>query len=270
MRILEYSNIPEGHYRAGRIMGRKSAANRLDEIIETASQESNGHKRLKIAHHARTLIRDIGKMTKTGRKSEYTKTIGRKICDEVANGKTLTKVAHELGLQLHCIYGWLNEIENFGDNYKIARESWAKSIVDKLYDESEHIDPSEALAKKVRAQIVQWSAARYAPAVFADSKRIELKGQIDHRHVLELPQEQRRRIAEAWLVSSGQEETIVIPDETGRRPAIVYEPGDLEAAGVSTVAEGQDRIIPGRAKVADPTRRKKGGRKVKAKPNLDD
>lgn len=263
--------MPEGHYRAGRIMGRKSAANRLDDLIERAATTESKPIKNKLAKKGRELVRGIAKsIYSIGRPTTYTKKIANHICNEVAAGKTLTRVSEQMGIAINCIYGWLEDHEDFMENYRRSRELWSKSIVDKLYDESEHIDPSEALAKKVRAQIVQWSAARYAPAQFADSKRIELKGQIDHRHVLELPQEQRRRIAEAWLVSSGQEETIVIPDETGRRPAIVYEPGDLEAAGVSTVAEGQDRIIPGRAKVADPTRRKKGGRKVKAKPNLDD
>lgn len=250
-------------------MGRKSAAAKFDNLVQAAAKETSGIKQRKLIDKAKPLIgRVLTPNRQKGRPTSYSKALAKQICQEVANGKTLTRVADELGIKLDCVFEWLQTHEDFSDDYEKSRQSWAKVIVDRTIDQSEHIDPAEALAKKVRIGLVQWAAARYAPAQFSESKRIELKGQVDHRHVLELPHEQRRRIAEAWLVSSGQEETIVIPDETGRRPAIVHEPGDLEAAGISTVADGRDRIIPKRAKVADPAKRKKGGRK--AKPNLDD
>jgi hypothetical protein len=143
-----------------------------------------------------------------GRPSTYTKAIGNVICERIGSGETLKGVCADLGLSFHAVMGWIEKDEIFRDAYRLARRNMSVSLVDTMLEESKTITNEQALAARVKADIIKWTASKFSPAEFGEIKRIELKGEVNHRHTHELAPEQKRRIAESWLVSQDQNETL--------------------------------------------------------------
>lgn len=223
-------------------MPRKS----LDELVDRAAKAPTAESRRLIAQVkkrvAPTLLKNPG-----GAPSTFTDDIGETICKGLANGKTLTKLCEELKLAPETIYGWVRQNESFSENYHNARASMAKTLIDKLVDESEAIDADNVLAAKVRADILRWVATRYAPSQFADSKRIELAGEVHHRHSHELTDIQKKKIAESWLMS--RQELPALSVETSG-PNL----DELEQRGVQPLPE--ERELPRRKVVASKVKRR--------------
>ena len=165
----------------------------LDDLVEQAVHAPTGKERRSIAAKARSAM--IPKKG-VGAPSKYTEKAAQTICRELANGKTVTRIAESLSITPDCIYGWLKKYPPFAESYQQAREGMARSLVDQLIDEAKETEPDKALLLKVRGSIIQWAVSRFNPKEFSDSRRIELKGEITHRHTHELALEQKRRIAE--------------------------------------------------------------------------
>lgn len=175
----------------------------FDELVEQAAAAPNSVERLRLSAKARKVVtlKRPKPSKRMGRPSQFTERIGKTICVELSNGKTITRIAESLGLTPDCIYGWVGQYPAFAETYQQARELMARSLVDRLIDESESTEPDRAMLLKVRSNIIQWVASRYGSSQFADSRRIELKGEVNHRHTHELSSEQKKRIAESWLIS---------------------------------------------------------------------
>ena len=117
----------------------------------------------------------------------------------------------------------------------------AKTLVEKLVDETSTLTNDQALAARVRADVIKWLAARYAPAEFGEVKRLELKGEVTHTHIHELPDHQKRKIAEAWLMSHAEDTPGITAETTGP---------DLEGVAVREICEEAQCIIPKRKRSA--------------------
>jgi hypothetical protein len=113
------------------------------------------------------------------------------------------------------VYGWLRQYTEFAETYQIARELMARSLLDELLDEVKAATPDKSLLLKTKGAILQWAIARFNPREFSDSRRIELKGEVNHRHTHELAEEQKKRIAEAWLMSRSIEAPAIEAETTG-------------------------------------------------------
>jgi hypothetical protein len=168
-----------------------------------------------------------------------------------------------VNVPINTVYEWIKKNDSFSDRYRIARNRMAQSLVDEMLIDARTLDPTTAIVGKVKAQIYQWTAARYAPDIFSDTRRVELKGEVSHKHTHELQAEQKRRIAEAWILSSGQEETVVIPDQTGARSLLTVGTQEPDK-GVMTIQPVEERLIPGRVDPDTGASRKPGRPKGKA------
>lgn len=178
----------------------------FDELAALAVSASDPVERQRLAARARKKV--IVKKSR-GAPSQFTEKIGKTICVQLSNGKTITRIAESLGITPECVYGWVKKYPDFAETYRQARESMARSLVDQLIDESEKAEPDRAMLLKVRGGIIQWVAARLNPVEFSDSRRIELRGEVTHKHTHELSPEQKKRIAESWIIS--QLETDCLP-----------------------------------------------------------
>lgn len=178
-----------------------------------------------------------------GAPSLYSEKMATTICKMIENGKTLTAITKELNLSLDCVYGWLKRYPAFAESYQSARESMARSLADELIDDMKEATPDKALLMKVKASVYQWAIARFNPKEFSDSKRLEISAQIDHKHVHELSVDQRKRIAESWLMSQSDNAPLIEAITTGP---------DLP---VEIVADKVEREIP--RKVKAPQQQKK-------------
>jgi hypothetical protein len=183
--------------------------NEFDELVEQAAAAPDSVERLRLAAKARKKV--VPQKKRLGAPSRYSERLAATICEQLANGQTLTKICDSIGIAPKIVYEWLENYPDFRKTYLIARESMSQTLIDRLVDESEVIEPDKAIAHKVKAQVYQWVASRYNPTTFSDSRRLEIKGEVNHRHTHELLPEQKKRIAESWLISQYQQDQDCLP-----------------------------------------------------------
>lgn len=125
------------------------------------------------------------------------------ICDRVANGETLTRILKEKDTPSYAtFFKMLQEDEAIAKSYRAARAVSANGLVERTLDEADsETDPAMAALLRVKSDSRRWAAARFAPETFGETKRLEVSGEVRHAHVHDLAPEQRRRIAEEWLMS---------------------------------------------------------------------
>ena len=214
----------------------------LDDLVNAAIAAPDSVQRRRITANARR--KAIAPTPKNkGRPTTFNQNIANDILERIGNGETLPKIVEALNIPIGNIYNWMDSNPNFLEKYRIARERMALTLVDRMINESESIN--DPLALKVRSQILQWVAARFNPKSFSDSKRLELSGQINHTHTHQLTEDQKRRIAESWLLS-----------QTNDVPAIE---GEIIAddEGVETISDQSPREIPQRKALEAPKRKKR-------------
>lgn len=217
----------------------------LDDLVEQAVKAPTGNERRNIAAKARkVVIQKQPKKQPQGRPTAFNQKIADQILSRIANGETLTKIATGLNIPIQNIYNWMDDHQGFLENYRRSREQQAITLVDRLIEETDGLENDRALAVRVRADVIRWVAQRYAPQQFSDSKRIELSGEVRHKLVHELDPNQKRKIAESWMLSQ-QGDGLLIEGETVP---------ELEA-GVQTVAEEEERrVIPKKKRAALPAK----------------
>lgn len=208
----------------------------------------------------KALSKQHTKMIKQYKKAvPYNKKIGEEICKRMESGKPLIKIAEEMDLDVSTIYHWIDdESTGLGETYNRSKKLMTRSMVDKLVIETDTLKSEDALAARVKSDVVKWVASRLNPEEFSDTRRIELKGEVNHRHTHELAPEQKRRIAESWLVS--QEQDLALPTITAETtgpdlPA-------LEGVAVHEICEGEQGERVKRKRSAQPVKvsKRKPGR----------
>lgn len=229
-------------------MGRKKQADAFQEAIaEAVAVPNEKTRRAIISRAAKHQFVAANAKRPTGRPTPYTERLGIEICERIARGEVLPEIVKDLHISINTVYLWIEkDFNGFRERYKTARLQQAETLVDNLLLETRHIEKDEALAKKVRASIVQWYSSKVNPQ-FGDTRRVELQGQLQlqHQHIHELAPEQRQRIAESWLVS--------------RNSAPALESTTTEPEGSVIVVDSEHsetgRIIPTRM-VPEPKKRK--------------
>lgn len=213
----------------------------LDKLVEQAVA-APGRQRKRLIGKATSQVLPGKQKKKTGRPTLFNQKIADDIVSRIAGGQVLPTITKELKISLQNVYDWLDKHPKFLEQYNRAREQQAKTLVDSLLSESEDLQNDRALAVRVRSEIVKWVAARFAPSTFGDVRRVELKGEIKHTHVHDLAPEQRRRIAESWIMSQQDEnDGLLIEGQVVQ---------DKPETGVQVVADEQNRVIPTRRKLA--------------------
>jgi hypothetical protein len=151
---------------------------------------------------------------------------------------------------------WMQDHESYAKAYSDARKVMAVNLVDELINKTAELKSEDALAARVRSDVVKWVASKFNPEAFSDLKRIELKGEVNHKHTHELAIEQKRRIAESWLISQEQDSALpaITAETTGPDlPA-------LEGVAVHEICEGEQGEQVKRKRSAQP------GKPAKRKP----
>lgn len=250
----------------------KTVAQVMQETIEKAIpvMESSRAYRGVVSQANRAIVKAITQQNARNMKARkatrirFNPKIGQDICRRMEGGKTLTAIAEELGLEIATIYDWIDDDSTgLADAYSRSKKLMARTMVDKLVNETESLVSENALAARVKSDVVKWVASRFNPEEFSDLKRIELKGEVNHRHTHELAPEQKRRIAESWLVSQEQDAALptITAETTGPDlPA-------LEGVAVHEIQEGEQGERPKRKRSAQPGKASKASKATsKRKP----
>ena len=205
----------------------------LDSLIEQATAApTETARRSVISRAAKHKFVAAKAKRSTSKPSPYTERMGIEVCERIARGEVLPEIVKDLHISINTVYAWIQHNTcDFRERYKTARLQMAETLVDNLLLETRSIAKDEALAAKVRASIVQWYSSKVNPIQYGDNRRIELKGEISHKHTHELSEGQRRRIAESWLLSREADLPLIEATTSGpdREPGVsVSEPEQRE------------------------------------------
>ena len=98
----------------------------------------------------------------------YSKAIADRICEQLADGKSLSEICKAEGIPSRAVvYKWLDQNESFKDDYARARDYQADSHADDVVAVSrdEKLPPDE---KRVRMDALRWSAGKMKPKKYGD------------------------------------------------------------------------------------------------------
>lgn len=197
-----------------------------------------------ISGATKAVVKAVARQIQQEKKSKkrYTPTIGTEICRRMEQGHTLTAISNDMDIEIASIYDWIDDdSKKLREAYNRSKKLMARTLVDKLVTETETLKSEDALAARVRSDVVKWVAARFNPEEFSDIKRIELKGEINHQHTHELAIEQKRRIAESWLIS--QEQDSLLPATVAAETTGPDLPA-LEGGAVREICESEQGVHP--------------------------
>lgn len=142
---------------------------------------------------------------KTGRPSDFTQEMADKICEQIADGKSLRSICDADDMPGKAtVFVWLGKHETFQDQYARAREAQADSYVDDIMDiaddgrndwmerrnsDGEAVgwqENGEALRRsQLRIDARKWAAAKLRPKKYGEKIELEHGGQVGHVHRIE-------------------------------------------------------------------------------------
>ena len=141
--------------------------------------------------------------TKRGRPTDYTKDMADKICEKIANGRSLRSICAEDGVPpMKTIYRWLEANEEFRHQYARAREKQADYFVEEIIEIADSAVAESAAVSNAKLQIDarKWAASKIAPKKYGDKTELDVKSSDGSmRPSVRLDAEEFRKIAEDVL-----------------------------------------------------------------------
>lgn len=140
---------------------------------------------------------------KTGRPSKYSDELAEKICEKIANGRSLRSICAEDGVPpMKTIYRWLEANEEFRHQYARARDKQADYFAEEIIEIADSAEAESAAVSKAKLQIDarKWAASKIAPKKYGDKQEIDVKSSDGSmRPTVRLDAEEFRKIAEDVL-----------------------------------------------------------------------
>lgn len=140
---------------------------------------------------------------KTGRPTDYTKNMADKICEKIANGRSLRSICAEDGMPpMKTIYRWLEANEEFRHQYARARDKQADYFAEEIIEIADRAEAESAAVSKAKLQIDarKWAASKIAPKKYGDKTELDVKSSDGSmRPSVRLNAEEFRKIAEDVL-----------------------------------------------------------------------
>jgi hypothetical protein len=112
---------------------------------------------------------------KLGRPTVFSKEICDEICDRLAHGETLRSILADDHLPVRStIYRWLDENEDFRDQYAQARVKQADYYAEMIVDEA--FSSNDAAIGRLRMDALKWASSKLAPKKYGDKVEVEQTG----------------------------------------------------------------------------------------------
>lgn len=115
---------------------------------------------------------------KTGRPSKYSDEMAEKICEKIANGRSLRSICAEDGMPTtSTVCKWLNENKEFSEQYARARDKQADYFAEEIIEIADSAEAESAAVAKAKLQIDarKWAASKIAPKKYGDKQEIDVK-----------------------------------------------------------------------------------------------
>ena len=222
---------------------------RTDSARKTAKGGADG--RLNGTVHARTRAR--------GRPSIYTEAVAAKVCELIASGKSLRRIANRKGMPaLSTMLKWLQSRDDFTILYAKAREARADMRAEEIVDIADSANERNERSRRLQVDARKWAASKENPKRYGD--RLEVSADVhdsraptDNNGFLELarsvayimyqgrdaiPPEQRLRLSATVIPDAeivGETPEVVLTQEqleqlTEEERAAVYAAADADGA----------------------------------------
>lgn len=140
---------------------------------------------------------------KTGRPSKYSDEMAEKICEKIANGRSLRSICAEDGMPTtSTVCKWLNENKEFSEQYARARDKQADYFAEEIIEIADSAEAESAAVAKAKLQIDarKWAASKIAPKKYGDKQEIDVKSSDGSMTpAVRLNAEEFRKIAEDVL-----------------------------------------------------------------------
>jgi hypothetical protein len=173
-------------------------------------------------------------------KSHYTPDLGLMVCELIASGYTMKKVAEEINIHASNIYHWAATNETFANMMIRARQMQSHVIMDRAYEELEdHIARGEAKDGRQAVEGYVKIAEKLHPLKYG-VRHVEYKGEIETKM-----SEDERNLRILELLAKSNPELIAqhVPNQiesTVEKPYGLFE--DVESGGSEEFTEeGESR-----------------------------
>lgn len=118
----------------------------------------------------------VGKK-KTGRPSSYVKEVADDVCQLIEQGESLRKICERPGMpNQRTIFRWLNENDEFCQQYARARENQADFLLEEMLEISDLATPEDVSVAKLRVDARKWYITKVAPKKYGDKVTQEITG----------------------------------------------------------------------------------------------
>lgn len=118
---------------------------------------------------------------KTGRPSKYSDELAEKICEKIANGRSLRSICAEDGIPtMSTVCKWLIENKEFSEQYARAREKQADYFAEEIIEIADSAEAESAAVSKAKLQIDarKWAASKIAPKKYGDKVEQQITGNL--------------------------------------------------------------------------------------------
>lgn len=126
---------------------------------------------------------------------EYSQALANRICDMIAEGKSLRSILKMDGMPASSsVFKWLNQHQDFAEQYARAREAQADAIFDEMldiaddgtndsYEDDEgnvRTDHDVIARSKLRIETRKWMAGKLRPKKYGEKLDVNHGGQVDN------------------------------------------------------------------------------------------
>lgn len=140
---------------------------------------------------------------KIGRPSKYSDEMAEKICEKIANGRSLRSICAEDGMPTtSTVCKWLIENKEFSEQYTRARDKQADYFAEEIIEIADSAEAESAAVAKAKLQIDarKWAASKIAPKKYGDKQELDVKSSDGSMTpAVRLNAEEFRKIAEDVL-----------------------------------------------------------------------
>lgn len=117
-----------------------------------------------------------------GRPSKFTQSLSNKICEQIAQGKSLRMICADKNMPTHStVHKWLNDVLEFSEQYVRAREEQADFFADEIIEIADSTVPDSAEVAKAKLQIDarKWKASKMAPKKYGEKLEQSIRADLD-------------------------------------------------------------------------------------------
>lgn len=138
-----------------------------------------------------------------GRPSKFSQDLAENICEQIANGKSLRAIcAGDDMPSATTVFKWLNENQDFSEQYARARDRQADYYAEEIIEISDSAEADSAAVAKARLQVDarKWAASKLAPKKYGDKSELDVKSSDGSMTpTVRIDAEEYRKIAEDVL-----------------------------------------------------------------------